>query len=187
MAYKTPMIEFLPEFMREYLEIQEIMDTEQKEFDDLWVEHDTILADNFVMACDEYGLSRWEKVVKITPKSDASLQERKYAVLARINEQLPYSYRRLFEMVQGICGDNEFQLSLTPEEYLLGMKLRANAQTAESDAFGLLAAVDALVERVKPCNIVYQSSLFDRHSGNISSFCGCAVSMNKKYVVEVIS
>ena len=187
MAYKTPLIEFLPEFMRQYLEIQEIMGTEQEEFDSLWNTHDQVLSDNFVLDCDEYGISRWEKVTKITPKANASLQERKYAVLSRINEQLPYSYRRLLEMIGGICGNNEYQVILTPEEYQLAVKLRANAHTEDSDAIGLLAAVDALVERVKPCNIVYASSLFDRHSGTAHNYVGYAVSMNKKYNVEVIS
>lgn len=187
MAYKTPLIEFLPEFMRQYLEIQEIMGTEQEEFDSLWTAHDQVLLDNFVLDCDEYGISRWEKVTKITPKANSSLQERKYAVLSRINEQLPYSYRRLLEMIGGICGDNEYQVTLTPEKYLLVVKLRANAHTDDSDAMGLLTAVDALVKRIKPCNVVYASSLFDRHSGSIHTYFGCAVSMNKKYNVEVIS
>lgn len=186
MEYKTPIIEFLPEFIQRYREIQQITGTEQTEFDKLWELLEWALLNCFVLDADEYGIGRSETIIGITSKADDTLEERRLAVIARINESLPYSYRRLLEMIAGVCLDSYFQAELDPALYSLKVRIRASIGTKEKDALGMLKAVDALVHRVKPCNIVYDSALFEKHSALAKVYFGSAVSVAKSYKVEVI-
>jgi len=53
-------IEYLPEFIQEYREVKELVNSEQVELDELWVEQTNTLNNSFVMDADEAGVTRYE-------------------------------------------------------------------------------------------------------------------------------
>lgn len=179
------LIEYLPEFMRDFREIKFLTAKEQEQAEKLWGALESIWQNQFIESLDEEGCRRWEGILKIHQRGYGTLKERRDAIKSKMAEQRPFTMRTLRRTLTALCGADGFDVKMTPEEYLLQIKVRVAAEASNRDALGLLRAVDAYVERVKPCNLTYESSLFDRHTGHVGSYYGCGVSVSKTYFVEV--
>ena len=94
MATDRKLIHYLPPFVQEYVEIQEIMKTEQHETDLLWIATEGVFADQFIQDATINGVSRWESMLGISPKGTDTLDERKFRVLSKLNQELPYTLRK---------------------------------------------------------------------------------------------
>lgn len=141
------LIEYLPEFVRDYREIIVITDTEQEEFDLLWEEKDQILNNAFVEDADEYGVERYESILGIIKTPSETLDERKFNILVKVNEQLPYTMNALKEKLKNLCGADGYRVILTHTTYTLEIKV---ALVAKNN----FDAVTEMVKRVVPCNLV---------------------------------
>ncbi len=124
------------------------MAAEQPEFDLLWGYNAAVRSNAFVADADEYGVARWETVVGVVPLPSQSLDERKAVVLAKINEQLPYTVRALESMLEGICGADNYNVTVYANDYLLDVQIMAQSQNCSS-------MVQSLLWRVVPCNLIY--------------------------------
>lgn len=152
------LIEYLPEFVRDYREIIVITDTEQEEFDLLWEEKDQILNNAFVEDADEYGVERYESILGIIKTPSETLDERKFNILVKVNEQLPYTMNALKEKLAMLCGSDGYFVTLTHTEYALDIKVGLIAKNN-------LEAVKEMVERVVPCNLICTVTiLYNQHS-----------------------
>jgi hypothetical protein len=109
--------------MQEYTEIQEIMKAEQPEFDFLWKACEDALADQFILDATEYGVGRWESMLSITPKDTDTLDERKFRILVRLNQEMPYTLTRLKEALTTLCGADGFSIDLQPAQYHIEVRL----------------------------------------------------------------
>ena len=85
------LIEYLPPVLRNFREIQAIMDCEQCEIEQAWQGADNALKDGFVSDATANGISRWEKMLRITPKATESLDNRRFTVQTRLAEKAPYT------------------------------------------------------------------------------------------------
>lgn len=181
------LIEYLPEFMREFREIEFLTEKEQEQAEKLWAALESVWLNQFIETLDEEGCRRWEGILQIHYRGYRSLKERRDAIMSKMAEQRPFTMRTLKRTLAVLCGEEGYDVRLNPGEYLLSVRVRVAAETTDRDAAGLLRAVDEYVDRIKPCNLIYTSSLFDRHTGTAPAYYGCAVSVSKKYNVEVIS
>lgn len=179
------LIEYLPEFLREFREMKFLTDKEQVQAERLWKTLESIWQNQFIETLGEEGCRRWEGILKIHHRGYRSLKERRDTILSKMAEQRPFTIRTLRRTLTALCGEDGFDIMLIPEEYFLQVRVRVAAETTDRDAKGLLRAVDDYVERVKPCNLTYDSSLFDRHTGIAGSYYACAVSTSKTYTMEV--
>lgn len=180
------LIEYLPEFMREFREIIFLTEKEQEQAEKLWAVLESIWINQFIETLDEEGCRRWEGILQIHYRGYRSLKERRDTIMSKMAERRPFTVRALRRTLAVLCGEDGYDVHLNPSEYLLNIKVRVAAETTDRDAEGLLRAVDEYVERVIPCNLIYMSSLFDRHTGSALTYYGSAVSVAKKYNVEVI-
>ena len=98
------LINYLPYIVRDYAEFQGITGAEQPEFENAWAAVDDLLANQFIKTAGNLGLSRWEKILGITPKGTDTLDDRRSRVLSRLNEELPYTYRWLTNWLRSLCG-----------------------------------------------------------------------------------
>lgn len=85
------LINYLPYVVRDYAEFQGIAGAEQPEFENAWAAVDDLLNNQFITTAGNLGLSRWEKILGITPKGTDTLDDRRFRVLTRLNEELPYT------------------------------------------------------------------------------------------------
>ena len=138
MATDRFLINYLPQFMQEYLEMQEIMKVEQIDVDDLWTAFDNVFSDQFVMDATENGVSRYEKMLGISPKGTDTLDERKFRILAMMNQELPYTYRRLEQVLTNLCGEDGFSIVLNHNEYHVEIKLALGNKNNYSEVVDVL-------------------------------------------------
>lgn len=123
MATDRKLINYLPHFMQDYFEMQTIMETEQFEIDHAWTETGNALANQFVQEATENGIKRWESMLGISPKDTDRLDERKFRILTKLNRELPYTLRRLEQILINLCGNNMFSLNVNAAEYHIEIKL----------------------------------------------------------------
>lgn len=151
------LIDYLPAYMQDYTEMATIMEVEQPEVDSLWTAMEAALMDQFVMDATEYGVSRWEKILKIFPKATETLDERKFRIITLINQQLPYTMRSLEQTLIKLCGEDGFSIDLNANEYHLEIKLALGNHSN-------YAEVEKMLTAMIPANLVGVISLmFNQH------------------------
>lgn len=144
------LIEYLPEFMREFREMQVIMDVVQEQIALLHDTKDAVFNNNFIESLDEAGCERWERILNLN-KGDFSIEERRNQILGRIVEQRPFTMQTLKRQLSAICGENGYAVELR-KPFDLVVRLSMHQQ-------GRLEAVETLLKRIVPANINIDLSL----------------------------
>lgn len=155
------LIEYIPHIIRDVQEYKALLiDGEQPQITLLWNGLENALNDQFISDATEYGIKRWEKILGIYPKATATLEERKFTVLARINEELPFTMTMLKAKLEILCGaeGEGYVVSLIPDEYKLIVKVALVAVSNYQDVADLL-------DRIVPANMIIELSIiYNRYS-----------------------
>ncbi len=153
MADRLPnTLEYLPDIIKEVREFKVLSNAENPELACLWSAIDDVMKDQFVNTATENGIRRWESILKIVPKGTENLNVRAFRVLARLNAQLPYSYRRLEEQLTTLCGDDGYTLELKNKEYTLMIRVELIVK-------GQLDEATSLARKICPANILLDIDL----------------------------
>jgi hypothetical protein len=139
MAPDRKLIDYLPHFMQGYREMAVIMESEQTEIDRLWMESENALADQFIHEATESGIKRWEFMLGISPKDTDSLDERRFRILTKLNQELPYSLRKLEQALTNLCGNAMFSVEINAAEYHVEIKLGLENKRNYHEVVDLLA------------------------------------------------
>lgn len=166
---------YYPGILAPAKEFKVIAEVENPEFNLLWRRVWQLFCNTFVYDIDEDGATRWEAMLKIRPKVSDDLETRRRHILSKINLQLPYTYRRLIEMLAAIYGENMIDLLLNFNQY----ELRADV------AYTLLQRakeIKAYLRCVTPANmsVVLQNSKY--FSQNI--YVGTYLRKIRMYTIE---
>lgn len=133
-------------------------DAENPEVSQLWSCLADALNDQFVESSTENGVERWEAILSIVPKGTETQEERKFRILTRINEQLPYTWRMLCQQLETLCGEDGYSVELDNGAFTLTVKIALIAKSNFWD-------VDAMLRRVAPANLVIDLSLkYNQHA-----------------------
>ena len=97
----------LPPFIQEYMEIREIMKTENPEFQLVEDESEIIKNNQFIQSCNLTGISKFEKLIGIVPSADDTLESRINRVLVRWNDTVPYTWKTLLNKLDTLCGGSD--------------------------------------------------------------------------------
>lgn len=117
------LIDYLPLYEREYREIQEIMQADEKELSEIWKLLEDLLNDQFVQTATDKGISRWESILGIEPRNIDTLDERRFKILVKLNEQLPYTLSTVKEQLNMLCGADGYQFILDSNNYTVTVNL----------------------------------------------------------------
>lgn len=151
------LLNYYPGFLRGYLEYQVISESEQYEVERLWNALDVALKDQFIAEAGEYGVSRWEKILGILPKGSETLVQRRFRILTRLSEQLPYTVRMLENQLEALCGEGRYTIWLEHKSYKLIVRVSLMARNNLTD-------VDDLLKRIVPANLIIDLSLeYNKH------------------------
>ena len=152
------LINYLPYVVRDYAEFKGISEAEQPEFESAWGSSDDLLNNQFISTAGNLGLSRWEKILGITPKGTDTLEDRRFRILTRLNEELPYTLPRLRNILETLCGSGNYSAEVMEGTYQLIVKIGLAAKNNFSD-------VESLLDRVVPQNlIVTLLQLYNTHA-----------------------
>lgn len=156
--YNRNLIDYLPENLRTIKEYEAILTLAmQPEMVALWEAVDNMLNDQFIDDATENGVSRREKIMKIVPKSNETLDARKFTIHTKNNQQPPFSIRVLEKQLEALCGEDGYEVTRDVANKILTVRV---ALTAESN----FADVADLLERVVPADMVIDLSLkYNQH------------------------
>ena len=140
--------EYWPLIVKNTAEFGQIAVAENPEFNNLAECIYRVLCDSFIDAdMTEYGVSRWEKMLGITPAEGSSLDDRKAAILTQLSVKIPYTWRVLKQMLVPILGgEDKFVMEYVNDEG----KLVVHTDRLDD---AMLDTVSDLLERVLPQNI----------------------------------
>lgn len=123
---------------REFIDIANIENPEFKLITDAcnkW------FLNGFVYDIDKDGAERWEDMLNLTPKVTDTLEQRRQRILAKLNSLLPYTYRRLVEMLNGIYGIGNVKITLDYDNYWLYADIPYSLKSKVQELFTYLRAI----------------------------------------------
>ena len=150
-------LDYLPPAVRDLREMRALAAGQERVLSALWDAVKAAFNDQYAASLSENGVSRWEKILGITPKGGDTLGNRRTRVLTRLLEQIPVTKRTLNQQLLAMCGKNGYRMELDPARYTLGVLIAVNSSA-------LLSSVGELVRKSVPANLLVQVGyLYNRH------------------------
>lgn len=144
--------EYLPDVLREILEFKELGKTTDERFALLDQESKCVLNNSFISSLDDYGCCRWEKMLHLAKRDTDSIEDRRLRILTKFLNQLPYTEKRLNEMLTSLCGKEGYHLEVNVGLMYIGVKIELGRKNQFRE-------VERLLEDVLPLNIWYKVEL----------------------------
>ena len=141
------LFDHLPTFIQVYREISHIMNTENPEFQLLCDESERIKNNQFIQTCDLTGIARFEKMLKIVPSPDDTLESRISRVLVRWNESVPYTWKVFLRKLDVLCGVGNYEIITNFNEYKMTI-------ITHLDLYGQLDELHNLIDYLIPANMM---------------------------------
>ena len=135
------------QIIRNTNEFKQIATAENPEFNGLLDAIYRALKDGFIREATDYGVSRWERLLKLVVTEDMTLEDRKVQILTYLSVKLPYTWRVLKQMLTEYLGEDNFRMSIDNDTQTFHMSLTAGAMSKMND-------IDQLLKRVLPENLV---------------------------------
>ena len=129
-------------------EFKQLAILENEEFKSIWEVLFKWFKNKFVYEADLQGIQRWEEMLKIIPKSKETLEDRRSNILVKINSMLPYTIRRLKQILDLKFGkDNAIPITTKNYELIINFnnEIELNAKTMR-----------ALLRAIIPANLIFK-------------------------------
>lgn len=149
---------YLPPYLQKYRELIAITNAECLESEAVKASIDLVLSESFVDTLDEYGCERWERMLKIVIKPTDTLELRRFHILSKLLEDLPYTMRRLHEVLTRLCGEKYYNVILKHDEYFIQIWI-------EIESMEKREIVLETVNRMIPANLILDVQINYRTHG----------------------
>ena len=149
MIREVDLAAYLPPFIAGYKEIGAVLDAGNPEFGLVWEAADRTLRNEFIETADEYGISRYENMLKIIPSKDDTIESRRLRVRARLTSSIPYTEQMLIEKLAVLCSGNNFTLTKKYDCYKVEIEVSL-------EMYGQIEELERMVGAMVPCNMVVE-------------------------------
>ena len=146
--------------LKDIREFEVIAEIEDKEILNLKSKIKNLIDDQFIETATEDGISRREKMLKITPSVKDNLEDRRFMIKLRWNDELPYTYRVLENKLIQLYGKDNYKLELINNEYILRIEISDFNWSMFSET------IDNFRQMI-PCNMILCSALVYRIRSSI--------------------
>ena len=146
------LMDYLPPVLRNVLEFRYLNAAVQNAYDAFRLKLQEVFENQFYMEAGLPGIKRYERILGITQKATDSLDDRRFRIKLRFNEQLPFTYRALERKLYALCGEGGYELTLVPEAYKLIVRVALTRREAMND-------VRDMLDRIVPANMIIDLSL----------------------------
>lgn len=140
--------DYLPDVLKDVREMRAIMDAETPEVQAIWDACEDLMNDQFISEATENGVARREKFLDITPFATDTLDDRKFRLLSRYSENIPYTRRSLEALLETLCGAGGYTLTITTATFTVEVKVALGVKKQE-------AIVTETLERILPYNMAF--------------------------------
>lgn len=148
MAKEIDLLSYWMPILRQLKEFKEIAKAEEPELRYLLEAIDRTLNNMFIETADEYGIKRFEDMMGIYPEAGATLETRRFNVLVKWNDKVPYTDKELYNRLFSLCGSaDKFSIIEHYEEYALEIITHLGVA-------GSFDTVTSLLQEMLPCNLV---------------------------------
>lgn len=149
MIEHKPLIDYLPPFLQEYREYKRLFNVLQDEISEnpkaILKKVESAETNTFIALAGIDGIEHYEKMFKIIPNAQATLEDRRMTILAKLNASLPYTYKILQATLDNLLGAEQYRMEMT-DVYELTIWI------AKSSYFQR-ATVKELLDKILPANI----------------------------------
>lgn len=143
------MADYLPACLRGVAEMEALAAAEDVAFDRAWQAVDGLLEGQFIETAAEPWLRRWERMLKLPGGGD--LAGRRFQILSKVNNRLPYHINWLYNKLATAFGDRE---GFTIERDLEKRELTVQVDMIHA---GALAALYADLRRSIPADMLLRA------------------------------
>lgn len=150
MIREVDLVSYLPPFMADFKEVAVTLEAENPEFKIIWDAANQVLYNEFIATADEYGISRFEAILKILPSKEDTLESRRARVQARWFNAIPYTMKALISKLIALCCDNNFTITKQFDFYRLELETHL-------ELYGQVDELEYIINTMLPCNIVVVS------------------------------
>lgn len=148
MIREVDLVSYLPPFMQSYKEPVAALEAENPEFSLMWSATDRCLRNRFISTADEYGISRFEKMLKIYPTADDTLESRRSRVQSKWFNTIPYTWKVLLQKLLVLCGDSDFEVT---GDFKTGYTLYIDT---DLELYGQVEELENIINTMIPENLV---------------------------------
>ena len=166
MTRNVDLVSYLPSFMTEYKEPVLALEAENPEFDLLWVAKDQVLYNRFIETADEYGISRYEAMLGISPTAQDTLESRRSRVRSLWFNTIPYTLKTLIRKLIILCGEGNFEVR---NDFEVGYNLTV---ITDLELYGQVEQLEHILDIMTPMNLVVDSQNMFNVSASGGSYIG---------------
>ena len=113
----------------------------------VWNAAERVLYNEFIETADEYGISRFEKILNILPSKEDTLESRRARVQARWFNTIPYTMKSFLAKLIALCGDSDFTVTKEYEKYKVEI-------LTNLELFGQVEELERIIDSMIPCNMI---------------------------------
>lgn len=138
--------------LQELEEFKGLADTEDAELDLIRTGLEQILDDQFIQTATEAGIAKRESMLAIQPFADETLEDRRFRLTQRFQNQLPYTHRQLANRLALITGPDGYTLTFDYGAYSLVVTVNLGNKRQ-------FAEVERISQKLVPANILLTVTL----------------------------
>ena len=169
---------YLPTFMQKYNEPVAALKAAEPEFLLVWKAADRVLYNHFISTADDYGISRFEKLLGILPSPEDTLESRRERVRSRWFKSIPYTLKTLINKLITLCGDRDFTIMADfSESYTMVLNVSLSL-------FGQVDELNDILSYMIPQNIVVEVNNTLNYEHSVCIYEAGATLKTKTYTIN---
>lgn len=149
--FKRKLSSFVPSVYKEVVEMDDIMNAEERITNIARDEMYTAFANTFVLTANESGVIMFEKMLGIVANPyEEDLQFRRQRILNRLSMSPPFTFRFLKQKLDEIIGKGGWKAYIDFDNYTLYIESSATNANWYSE-------IEFTINQIKPCNMVFMN------------------------------
>ena len=151
------LFDYWPRLLQKIRDFEELASAVQPELNIIIKHLNALPEEYFLNHMTRFGVERWEEILKIIPPKTDTLDDRRFRVIARLGERLPYTYRTMIKYLAVLCGEENFEVNLDHNNYYLLVKLALQTKSQYDSVVDML-------RRMVPANLILDVQImYNRH------------------------
>ncbi len=145
-------VEYFPDVISKSEHMRNLANAEDLGLSLLKNDYDEILRNLYVETATVDGIERYEQMLGILHKLDDSLEDRRVAILAKLNTRLPYTRRVLIQFFNNLVGADGYTLRIDYGRRMIFLKIELSRKNQ-------VAAIARMLRQVFPANMMFDIKL----------------------------
>lgn len=145
-------VEYFPDIISKSEHMRNLANAEDLGLSLLKNNYDEIFKNLYVETATVDGIERYEQMLGILHKLDDSLEDRRVAILAKLNTRLPYTRRVLIQFFNNLVGADGYTLRIDYGRRMIFLKIELSRKNQ-------VAAIARMLRQVLPANMMFDIKL----------------------------